>query len=513
MSRFRLAVSAEMVFLDLPFHERVLGADRRPRVRGRALGLDHQGPRRPDQDGRDLLLDDRVHPLRPGRPRRRRRAAAHRRAVPPGRRSAARLPAPQHPRHRPRRATASLSWPRRWSPRRRGSDAAQTLARLAELGERAGRVFTLENLNTAVDHPGTPFASAADTLALVEAVDNPYLRMNLDLYHAQIGEGNLVQLLDRALPLVGEIQVADVPGGGDRAPGNPLPRGRRRSRPSRLPRRRRPGGLGSGDPLQALDRFRAASPSCRVRRMRRAIVLFELNEVPWEILDDFVAARPGSGLARVLARSHSFTSMAADRGHLSPWTTWPTLHRGVNDERHMIASFGEDRSEADRRFRRCGRCCTTPGSARGSAPPCTATRSLRPGLLRPSTCLTRSPVSERWPTHRSWSSSSGSTWPCRGSRPATSTPTSRGRTPWRWSGTAAGSGSARRPTPPWPRQPLAERRRPAMRTVAGPTSRCSCSTSSPASCGGPDPSSAPSSPTTWPAPCTATGAGLDRRQR
>jgi hydroxypyruvate isomerase len=36
--------------------------------------------------------------------------------------------------------------------------------------------------------------------------------MNLDLYHAQIGEGNLVQLVERALPFVGEIQVADVPG-------------------------------------------------------------------------------------------------------------------------------------------------------------------------------------------------------------------------------------------------------------------------------------------------------------
>src|ERR671913_1523940 len=84
--------------------------------------------------------------------------------------------------------------------------------------------------------------------------------------------------------------------------------------------------------------------------MRRAIVLFELNEVPWEILDDYVAARPGSELARVLDRSHSFTSMAADRGHLSPWTTWPTLHRGVNDEQHMIASFGQDRRRFDRRF-------------------------------------------------------------------------------------------------------------------------------------------------------------------
>ena len=90
--------------------------------------------------------------------------------------------------------------------------AARTLTRLAELGERAGRVFTLENLNTAVDHPGTPFARAADTIALVEAVGSPHLRLNLDLYHAQIGEGNLVRLVERALPLVGEIQVADVPG-------------------------------------------------------------------------------------------------------------------------------------------------------------------------------------------------------------------------------------------------------------------------------------------------------------
>ncbi len=90
--------------------------------------------------------------------------------------------------------------------------ALRTLDRLAALGEQAGRVFTLENLNLPVDHPGTPFALAADTLALVEAVDNPHLRMNLDLYHAQIGEGNLIELVERALPFIGEIQVADVPG-------------------------------------------------------------------------------------------------------------------------------------------------------------------------------------------------------------------------------------------------------------------------------------------------------------
>jgi len=92
--------------------------------------------------------------------------------------------------------------------------AHRTLTRLAELGESAGVTFTLENLNTAVDHPGVPFAKAADTLALVAAVDRPGLRMNLDLYHAQIGEGNLIELLRQAhgLGLIGEIQVADVPG-------------------------------------------------------------------------------------------------------------------------------------------------------------------------------------------------------------------------------------------------------------------------------------------------------------
>ncbi|MFT3660836.1 MAG: TIM barrel protein [Gordonia sp. (in: high G+C Gram-positive bacteria)] len=90
--------------------------------------------------------------------------------------------------------------------------AADTLHRVAELGAAAGRTFVLENLNLAVDHPGTPFARAADTLALVRAVDHPNLRLNLDLYHAQIGEGNLISLVTEALPYIGEIQVADVPG-------------------------------------------------------------------------------------------------------------------------------------------------------------------------------------------------------------------------------------------------------------------------------------------------------------
>ena len=36
--------------------------------------------------------------------------------------------------------------------------------------------------------------------------------MNLDLYHAQIGDGQLIETCRKSLPWIAEIQVADVPG-------------------------------------------------------------------------------------------------------------------------------------------------------------------------------------------------------------------------------------------------------------------------------------------------------------
>jgi hydroxypyruvate isomerase len=90
--------------------------------------------------------------------------------------------------------------------------ARDTLNRIADLAEKNGVVFMIENLNLAVDHPGVPFARAEDTLALVSQINRPGLKLNLDLYHAQIGEGNLIQLCQRCLPWIGEVQVADVPG-------------------------------------------------------------------------------------------------------------------------------------------------------------------------------------------------------------------------------------------------------------------------------------------------------------
>jgi len=90
--------------------------------------------------------------------------------------------------------------------------ALKTLERLGELGASSGVTFCVENLNTIVDHPGVPLARAKDVLALIEGVAHPNVKMMLDLYHAQIGEGNLIELVRRSGTAIGEIQVADVPG-------------------------------------------------------------------------------------------------------------------------------------------------------------------------------------------------------------------------------------------------------------------------------------------------------------
>lgn len=89
--------------------------------------------------------------------------------------------------------------------------ARDTLHRICDMAEQENVVFTLENLNP-VDHPGCPFGSTAQVLSLVSAVNRPELRINLDLYHTQIGEGDVIRWAEACLPWIGEVQVADNPG-------------------------------------------------------------------------------------------------------------------------------------------------------------------------------------------------------------------------------------------------------------------------------------------------------------
>jgi hydroxypyruvate isomerase len=89
--------------------------------------------------------------------------------------------------------------------------ARDTLNRICDLAVEEDVIYTLENLNL-MEHPGCPFNTTADVLALVSSVNRPQLRINIDLYHTQIGEGDLLRWCEKCLPWIGEIQVADNPG-------------------------------------------------------------------------------------------------------------------------------------------------------------------------------------------------------------------------------------------------------------------------------------------------------------
>jgi hydroxypyruvate isomerase len=89
--------------------------------------------------------------------------------------------------------------------------ARDTLNRVCDMAVEESVTYTLENLNL-LDHPGCPFGSTADVLALVSSINRPQLRINLDLYHTQIGEGDFIRWCEKCLPWIGEVQVADNPG-------------------------------------------------------------------------------------------------------------------------------------------------------------------------------------------------------------------------------------------------------------------------------------------------------------
>lgn len=72
------------------------------------------------------------------------------------------------------------------------------------------------------------------------------------------------------------------------------------------------------------------------------IIVYELNEVPWRVIDAFVKKHPRSTLAKILDHSVQLTTVTKDEGELHPWTTWPTLHRGVYNMTHDIRFLNQE---------------------------------------------------------------------------------------------------------------------------------------------------------------------------
>ncbi len=74
----------------------------------------------------------------------------------------------------------------------------------------------------------------------------------------------------------------------------------------------------------------------------KKLIVYELNEVPLKVFQWFGSRYPDSTIAHLLDQGTVVETYAADEGHLSPWVTWPTVHRGVTNALHHIYDFGQD---------------------------------------------------------------------------------------------------------------------------------------------------------------------------
>lgn len=80
------------------------------------------------------------------------------------------------------------------------------------------------------------------------------------------------------------------------------------------------------------------------------MIVYELNEVPKRIFTFYADAFPSSTFAYLLKHSALFATRAPDLGHLSPWITWPTMHRGVSNVDHEISDLGQDLAQVNKEF-------------------------------------------------------------------------------------------------------------------------------------------------------------------
>ena len=81
------------------------------------------------------------------------------------------------------------------------------------------------------------------------------------------------------------------------------------------------------------------------KKINNKVLVLELNEVPWKVIDTFVSRHPSSAFARVLRKAGRFTTHLPDTGQLHPKTSWQTFHRGVPDHVHGIREYNQQRSQ------------------------------------------------------------------------------------------------------------------------------------------------------------------------
>lgn len=86
------------------------------------------------------------------------------------------------------------------------------LKRVAPVAEKHKVMLILEPMNIRVDHKGHCLYGSPDAVRICREVGSAYVKINWDLYHMQISEGDLCGRMRDGFDQIGYLQLADHPG-------------------------------------------------------------------------------------------------------------------------------------------------------------------------------------------------------------------------------------------------------------------------------------------------------------
>lgn len=100
------------------------------------------------------------------------------------------------------------------SPEKMHETVIEGLKKVAPIAEKNNVTLILEPMNVRVDHKGHCLYGSAPTMKIVKAVGSKFVKINWDLYHMHITEGDLCGHLKEgfAADAIAYIQLADHPG-------------------------------------------------------------------------------------------------------------------------------------------------------------------------------------------------------------------------------------------------------------------------------------------------------------
>ena len=99
----------------------------------------------------------------------------------------------------------------KYSQKKSVKNYMDALASVRGILEESGKTMIIEPFNP-VDHQGHFLNGSKDAVSICRTINSPNIKINWDLYHMQLTEGNLIDELKSGFDQVGYIQIADVPG-------------------------------------------------------------------------------------------------------------------------------------------------------------------------------------------------------------------------------------------------------------------------------------------------------------